>query len=107
MGTLKAAGILNDYPILMQVFTSDNIILMKGRYNVSKKKITALFSRKNCSILMLSVRVSEIFVQTLQASLGSRIQQSLAVKDPKGAFLRLPDKEYLSGRIISSARLVR
>lgn len=56
---------------------------------------------------MLSVRVSEIFVQTLQASLGSRIQQSLAVKDPKGAFLRLPDKEYLSGRIISSAILVR
>lgn len=60
LGTLKAAGILNDYPILMQAFTSDNIILMKGRYNVSKKKITALFSMKNCSILMLSVRVSEI-----------------------------------------------
>lgn len=49
------------YPILMQAFTSDNIILLKGCYNVSKKKkITALFSMKNCSILMLSVRVSEI-----------------------------------------------
>lgn len=60
IGYPKAAGILNDYPILMQAFTSDNIILMKGRYNVSKKNIRALFSMKNCSILMLSVRVSEI-----------------------------------------------
>lgn len=43
LGTLKAAGILNDYPILMQAFTSDNKILLKGCYNVSKKKDNSAF----------------------------------------------------------------
>lgn len=110
LGNLKAAGILNDYPILMQAFTSDNIILLKGCYNVSKKKDNSAFLYEklfNINVVCQSFRNKSIYVQTLQASLGSRIQQSLAVKDPKGAFLRLSDKEYLSGRIISSAILVR